>query len=425
MNTVKTDMHNCFNVLTHETKAQQNSTVRSDPDQLTIEDSIVQAYHQISNAVLHTEPAEHSKTIARLLTTGGPTLKMKSMLRVRVPKRPWAVDFHRRPLSSNPRPYLDLPQDAEDRIIDVTNIAMNMRISSREYAANNTIKLVGILAHDGPYRDDAEVYSELIGNIFMEDGIQYEVARVMGPRPQDMEAAIREANNRPDVHGIMVYYPIFVRREQVRGPYKNRLTGVYYKSHDDYLRDLVSAEKDVEGLCQAYNARWLLRDRIAADVRDSIDTFPVPCTALSVVKILDALEERLDGLTISIINRSEIMGRPLAAILSRRGAYVYSIDIDSILQFRPGGRLRRVTDMTLEKCLQASSIVVSGVPTQAFKLPCHSIMPGSLVVNVSEFENVPLEPILEVPGVRFVPHVGKVTIAALQQNLINLHRTFN
>ena len=111
------------------------------------------------------------------------------------------------------------------------------------------------------------------------------------------------------------------------------MTGVYYKSHDDNLRNLVSAEKDVEGLCQAYNARWLPRDRIAADVRDSIDTFPVPCTSLSVVKILDALEESLDGLTISIINRSEIMGRPLGAILSRRGANVYSIDMDSILQF--------------------------------------------------------------------------------------------
>ena len=86
----------------------------------------------------------------------------------------------------------------------------------------------------------------------------------MGPRPQDMKAVIREANNRPAVHGILVYYPIFVRREQVRRPYKNRLTGVYEKSHDDDLRDLVSAENDVEGLCQAYNARWLPQDRIAS-----------------------------------------------------------------------------------------------------------------------------------------------------------------
>ena len=70
-----------------------------------------------------------------------------------------------------------------------------------------------------------------------------------------------------------------------------------------------------------------------------------------------------------------------------------------------------MTDMALKKCLHVLLfIVVSGVPTQAFKLPCHAVMPGSLVVNNLEFENVPLEPILEVPGVRFVPHVGKFTI---------------
>ena len=68
--------------------------------------------------------------------------------------------------------------------------------------------------------------------------------------------------------------------------------------------------------------------------QDSIESFPVPCTSLSVVKILDAPEESFDGLTILIINHSKIMGRPLTAILSRRGANVYSIDmIDSILQF--------------------------------------------------------------------------------------------
>ena len=296
---------------------------------------------------------------------------------------------------------------------------------NREYAAKNKMNLVGILAHDGPKRDDADLYSEHIGKVFMEDGIHYEVARVMGPRPQDMEAAIREANMRPDVTGIMVFYPIFVRRNPVRGPYKNQLTGVYYKSHDDYLRDLVAPEKDVEGLGPTYNARWLYRERTSIDLNNSTDSFPVPCTALSVFKILEALGANWDTSTISIINRSEILGRPLAAMLARRGARVYSIDVDSVLQFLPHGRLRRVPDMNLEQCLQLSSIVISGVPSPAFKMPCNFINPGSIVVNVAEFENVPIEPILDIPDVRFVPRVGKVTIAALQQNLIQLHRKFN
>ena len=325
-------------------------------------------------------------------------------------------------MSSVARPYSALLQETLDRVVDVTSLAMNMRAGVREYAAHNKMKLVGILAHDGPYRDDAEFYSEIVGNTFMEDGIDYEVVRIMGPRPQDIEAAILEANERSDVHGILVYYPIFKRRDHVRGPYKNRLTGVYYKSPDDYLRDLVSAEKDVEGLCHSYNARWLFRQRIGANLSGNV---VYPCTALSVFKILEAEQESWQGSTITIINRSEILGRPLAAMLSSHGAHVYSVDVDSVLQFRPGARIRRVTNMTLEECLQASSVVVSAVPSPSFKLCCNSIMPGSIVVNVSEFENVPEGLILDVPDIRFVPHVGKVTVAALEQNLVHLHKSRN
>lgn len=317
-----------------------------------------------------------------------------------------------------------LPQDQDERIIDVSNLAMDMRRSVREYTAANKgdkMKLVGILAHDGPARDDAELYSECVGNTCQEDGIDYEVQRVTGPRPQDVEAAICDANEREDVHGILVYYPIFKRPDSARGPYKNRLTGVYYKSSDDYLRDLVSPKKDVEGLSHTYNARWLFRDR-ATDRFDGQSGVIYPCTALSVFKILDMKQDNLAGLTVTVVNRSELLGRPLAAMLANRGAHVYSIDANSVLLFRPGGRLRRLTDMTLESCLQASSVVVSGVPSPSFALPCEFINPGSTVVNVSEFENVKEESILEVPGVRFVPHVGKVTVAALEQNLVDLHR---
>ena len=50
----------------------------------------------------------------------------------------------------------------------------------------------------------------------------------------------------------------------------------------------------------------------------------LPCTALSVVKILDSLcydqtkpvGQRMEGQTVTIVNRSEIVGRPLAAMLA-------------------------------------------------------------------------------------------------------------
>ena len=68
----------------------------------------------------------------------------------------------------------------------------------------------------------------------------------------------------------------------------------------------------------------------------------LPCTALSVVKILeqcpgcyDAVKpvgKKLEGKIVTVINRSEIVGRPLAAMLANDGADVYSVDINSIFK---------------------------------------------------------------------------------------------
>jgi methylenetetrahydrofolate dehydrogenase (NAD+) len=127
---------------------------------------------------------------------------------------------------------------------------------------------------------------------------------------------------------------------------------------------------------------------------------------------------------VTIVNRSEIMGRPLAAMLANAGATVYSIDAHSILLFRNGGRIRRCTDlaMTMERCIRQSTVVVSGVPSPEFSIPSEWINPGTTFVNVSEYSNVCEDSILDIPGVQYVPHVGKVTIAVLEQNLIDLHR---
>ena len=45
---------------------------------------------------------------------------------------------------------------------------------------------------------------------------------------------------------------------------------------------------------------------------------------------------RLHGKTITIINRSETVGRPLAALLANDGAVVYSVDVHDLLLFHRG-----------------------------------------------------------------------------------------
>jgi methylenetetrahydrofolate dehydrogenase (NAD+) len=191
----------------------------------------------------------------------------------------------------------------------------------------------------------------------------------------------------------------------------------------------------------------------------------LPCTALSVVKILEDCERCYDttqpvgkhmrGKVVTVINRSEIVGRPLAAMLSNDGAEVYSVDISSIYRFS-GGRMYPCADETPESCVRKvwelrsgtvietflsatsirpnresflvplqSSVVVTGVPTKEYCLPTEWIAPNTTVVNVSSFKNVDEDSLLRIPGVLYVPMVGKVTVAMLERNLIRLFDQFH
>ena len=204
--------------------------------------------------------------------------------------------------------------------------------------------LVGLLANTDPA---ARKYAEWTGKACRADGIRYEL-RTMDD-PIDVEAALRDANDDPRVHGIIVYYPIFGQVESYSG-----------ESQDDYLRDTVSYKCDVEGLCHEYRSN-LYRNIRYVDFPTNTQKCVLPCTALSVVKILETIEscydkskpigKHMEEKVVTIINRSEIVGRPLAAMLANDGADVYSIDIDSIYLFR-GGKLHKCEGETPESCVR-------------------------------------------------------------------------
>lgn len=231
-----------------------------------------------------------------------------------------------------------------------------------------------------------------------------------------------KANEDPNVHGIIVYYPIFGQVESFSGA-----------SQDDYLRDSVSYKCDVEGLCHTYRSN-LYRNVRFLDYPTNTKKCLLPCTALSVVKILEACPgcydktkaagRQTEGKIVTVINRSEIVGRPLAAMLANDGADVYSVDIDSIYLFK-GGKLNKVEDETVESCVRKSNIVVTGVPTKSYRLPTEWIQKNTTVVNVSSFKNVDQDSLLKIPGVTYVPMVGKVTVAMLERNLVRLYENFH
>ena len=277
--------------------------------------------------------------------------------------------------------------------------------------------LVGILANNDPA---AIQYAEWTGRACKADGLRYEIRNVQDPI--DVERVLMDANEDSRVHGIIVYYPIFGQVESFSGA-----------SQDDYLRDSISYKCDVEGLCHTYRTN-LYRNVRFLDYPRNTQKCLLPCTALSVVKILETIPtaydmsrpvgKRMQGQTVTIVNRSEIVGRPLAAMLANDGADVYSVDINSIYLFQ-GGRLHKCEDMTPELCVRKSSVVVTGVPTKNYRLPTEWIQENTAVVNVASFKNVDEKELLQIPGVTYVPMVGKVTVAMLERNLMRLFDNFH
>jgi methylenetetrahydrofolate dehydrogenase (NAD+) len=156
--------------------------------------------------------------------------------------------------------------------------------------------------------------------------------------------------------------------------------------------------KDVEGLSHKYifnmyqNVRFLDGE---AKRQKSI----LPCTPLANIKILEYLNiyntilpygNRLFGHTICVVNRSEVVGRPLAALLANDGACVYSVDVTGVQKFTRGEGLQKkrhdVIDLegkTLKDVVPLCDVVITGVPGDKYKFDTSLLREGAVCVNFS------------------------------------------
>jgi methylenetetrahydrofolate dehydrogenase (NAD+) len=111
--------------------------------------------------------------------------------------------------------------------------------------------------------------------------------------------------------------------------------------------------------------------------------------------------DRAYGRTVTVINRSEVVGRPLAALLANDGARVFSADIKDILEYtkRPdvagtaAGRkyhtshVARPSARALRECLALSDVVVAAVPSAEYKVPTAWLKDGCVCLNVAADKN--------------------------------------
>ncbi len=293
------------------------------------------------------------------------------------------------------------------RILDPSKLAEAYRAEvRRDLAAQSEggappVVLVGLLVADhGPSMTYAE-YTR----VGCEDvGVRFDLRQ---RKRLEVESAIEEANADPSVHGIIVYYPIFGTER------------------DPYIRDAVAPGKDIEGL-HSYWARCLYANKrfVGAAQQKAI----LPCTPLAILKLLEAAGDGapkrplpFEGKHVTIFNRSEVVGRPLATMMANDGAEVASFDLDGAQLFTPGASGAAVTEssVTRKEALARADVVITGVPSVAFELVRGSeLKPGAVCLNFSTRKNFH-EDALEVASV-FVPRVGPMTVAMALRNTLRL-----
>jgi len=309
-------------------------------------------------------------------------------------------------------------------------------------------KLVGILSTSSK---PSRFYAEFTKKTCEELGVKFILKQVGAatdsslPEGEGVEEAIIEANEDATVAGIMVYYPI------------------YGGQQDHYLQQIVSPYKDVEGLHFKFhynlyhNIRFIRPSSLTSPSNEPTEVLSetpppgtvksiLPCTPLAIVKCLEftgvynkllKYGDRAYGKTVTVINRSEVVGRPLAALLANDGARVFSVDIDSIHEYtkrpissEPNKKTRQYyprhiahpCKLTLTECLAQSDVVVSAVPSPDYKVKTIDLKDGCFCLNVSAEKN--FENDVREKASLYLPSVGKVTILMLLRNLTRL-RTYS
>ena len=259
-------------------------------------------------------------------------------------------------------------------------IANELSEKVSEYKKNGLHpKLATVLVGSDPA---SRVYVTLKKKDSEKIGIDYEEFYYDDISEDDLLSLIDTLNKRKDIHGILVQLPL--------------------PKHIDsnMILEKIDPLKDVDGFTPVNVGRILL---------NISDLFP--CTPKGVVKILDEYNIPIEGADITIINRSNIIGKPLAAMMINRGGTVTVVHTKT---------------KDLKEKTKHADIVIVGVGKTDF-LTADMVKEGAVVVDVGitrevdgikgdvKYDEVSKKTsyITPVPG-----GVGPMTRAMLLENLI-------
>jgi methylenetetrahydrofolate dehydrogenase (NADP+)/methenyltetrahydrofolate cyclohydrolase len=272
---------------------------------------------------------------------------------------------------------------------------------------NKKLRLVSVVfCEDVP----SQIYTRLKHEAAVQVGIEFDrIDHSLSDPISLIQASIRSASQRADVTGVMIQKP--GKRSWAH------LTGKSPARFDDWWRELTSAidpAKDVDcltrkNLSKVYEGTWvLLPATVNAVLCILAEALKIESQALTTVSFEPIPEMR--QLAVSVVGRSELVGRPLAAVLQHKGAAHVAL-------------LGTSVDPDLLSHTLATSDVIISATGKSKLITGDMIKPGAIVVDVGapgadvDFESV-------VPKASFitpVPNgVGPVTVACLLENLTQL-----
>jgi len=215
-----------------------------------------------------------------------------------------------------------------------------------------------------------------------EVGIQSENHHLPANTAQDkLEALLGQLNTNPRVHGILVQLPL------PRG------------FDEDRIMERIIPYKDVDGL------HPINEGKLAAGKEEL-----VPCTPKGIIKLLSHYKVPIAGQRAVIINRTTLVGRPLANLFLNRDATI---------------TVCHSKTPNLAKITETADILVSAVGRENFQIKPDHVMPKATVVDVGLTRvegklrgDVDFQAVSKLAGfITPVPGgVGPMTVACLLEN---------
>ncbi len=178
--------------------------------------------------------------------------------------------------------------------------------------------------------------------------------------------------------------------------------------HIDSLKvlDTVSVHKDVDGFHPVNLGRLLM----------GIEPPAMPCTPAGIIQLLDAYKINVDGMRAAVVGRSNIVGKPIALMLTHRNATV------TICHSRTSN---------LDDILRDADLIVAAAGQQGL-VKAEAIKPEAVVIDVgiNRLEDGKIVGDVDFESARHragfitpVPKgVGPMTIAMLMVNTVRLYK---